>query len=100
MTTSATVTLVMATLGGLIMVRDSGIDLDEVTMSWVLTILLMLFMFCAGLAVVSFPWVFMGTSFVNPTLYYNSNLISYQLNGSALTSSRWCPLSPSPAASS
>ena len=61
MTTSATVTLVMATLGGLIMVRDSGYDLDDVIMSWVLTILLMLFMFCAGLAVVSFPWVFMGT---------------------------------------
>ena len=64
MTTSATVTLVMATLGGLIMVRDSGYDLDEVTMSWVLTILLMLFMFCAGLAVVSFPWVFMGNIIV------------------------------------
>ena len=38
----------------------AGYDLDDVMMSWVLTTLLMLFMFCAGLAVVSFPWVFMG----------------------------------------
>jgi len=63
LTTSATVTLVMATLGGLIMVRDSGYEVDDIIMSWVLTILLMLFMFCAGLSVVSFPWVFMAEWF-------------------------------------
>ena len=42
------------------LILDSGYDLDDVMMSWVLTTLLMLFMFCAGLSVVSFPWVFMG----------------------------------------
>ena len=98
MTTSATVTLVMATLGGLIMVRDSGYDLDEVIMSWVLTILLMLFMFCAGLAVVSFPWVFMGNIILNPSLIIQSNIC--QLNGSVLISSLSCPPARSPAASS
>ena len=99
MTTSATVTLVMGTLGSLIMVRDSGYELDDVIMSWVLTILLMLFMFCAGLAVVSFPWVFMGTS-LHPHLIFKLNLITCQPNGSALISSPLSPPVPSPAASS
>ena len=99
MTTSATVTLVMATLGGLIMVRDSGYEVDDVIMSWMLTILLMLFMFCAGLSVVSFPWVFMGT-LLHPRLINTINLITCQPNGSPLISSRWSPPAPSPAVSS
>ena len=99
MTTSATVTLVMATLGGLIMVRDSGYEVDDIIMSWVLTILLMLFMFCAGLSVVSFPWVFMGT-ILHPRLFTTLNLITCQPNGSALILSRWSPRAPSPAVSS
>ena len=29
-------------------------------MSWILTVLLMIFMFCCGVAIVSFPWILMG----------------------------------------
>ena len=29
-------------------------------MSWILTVLLMVFMFCCGVAIVSFPWILMG----------------------------------------
>ena len=38
-----------------------GYDIDGTLMCWVLTVLLMLFMFCEGLAVVTFPWILMGT---------------------------------------
>ena len=36
------------------------LSLDATLMSWVLTVLIMIFMFSAGLAIVSFPWMFMG----------------------------------------
>ena len=38
--------------------------LDGTLMSWVLTVLIMLFMFSSGLAIVSFPWMFMGKLFI------------------------------------
>ena len=40
------------------------LSLDGTLMSWVLTVLIMLFMFSSGLAIVSFPWMFMGKLFI------------------------------------
>ena len=43
------------------MIVSAGtLSLDATLMSWVLTVLIMIFMFSAGLAIVSFPWMFMG----------------------------------------
>ena len=38
----------------------AGYSDDSSLVSWVLTLLLMMFMFCAGVAIVAFPWIFMG----------------------------------------
>ena len=38
----------------------AGFSGDSALVSWVLTLLLMMFMFCAGVAIVAFPWIFMG----------------------------------------
>ena len=37
-----------------------GYGLDETLLNWVLTLLIVVFMFCAGLVIVNFPWMFMG----------------------------------------
>ena len=37
-----------------------GYGLDETLLNWVLTVLIVVFMFCAGLVIVNFPWMFMG----------------------------------------
>ena len=34
--------------------------LDETVLNWILSVLIVLFMFCAGLVIVNFPWMFMG----------------------------------------
>ena len=39
-------------------VEDYG--LDETLLNWLLTVLIVGFMFCAGLVIVNFPWMFMG----------------------------------------
>ena len=59
-TTSALVTLIMGSLGVLVTMKDHGYSFDDTLISWVLTILIILFMFCVGVAVVSFPWILMG----------------------------------------
>ena len=50
----------MGTLGALVIMKESGVSFDETMISWVMTILLILFMFCVGVAIVSFPWILMG----------------------------------------
>ena len=40
----------------------AGYSDDSSLVSWVLTLLLMMFMFCAGVAIVGFPWILMGES--------------------------------------
>ena len=46
---------------GVVWIVSAGtLSLDATLMSWVLTVLIMIFMFSAGLAIVSFPWMFMG----------------------------------------
>lgn len=50
----------MGTLGALVIMKESGVRFDEIMISWVMTILLILFMFCVGVAIVSFPWILMG----------------------------------------
>ena len=50
----------MGTLGALVIMKESGVRFDETMISWVMTILLILFMFCVGVAIVSFPWILMG----------------------------------------
>ena len=40
-----------------------GYQIDEILMSWILTVLLILFMFGVGVAVCSFPWILMAEWF-------------------------------------
>ena len=37
-----------------------GYSFDDTIVSWILTVLLILFMYTVGIAAVSFPWVLMG----------------------------------------
>ena len=41
-------------------------------MSWILTVLLMIFMFCCGVAVVSFPWILMGRNTSYSQMFSNT----------------------------
>ena len=49
-----------------------GYSFDDTITSWLLTVLMMLFMFCAGVAIVSFPWMLMGEALFQIQL--NDNL--------------------------
>ena len=49
-----------ANTAGLVTRHFEGYGLDETLLNWVLTVLIVGFMFCAGLVIVNFPWMFMG----------------------------------------
>ena len=57
---TALVTLIMALIAGLVSAKEAGVEIDDTAVCWALTILIILFMFCVGLALVSFPWILMG----------------------------------------
>ena len=54
------VTLIMMSLAVLVSIRETGLEMNSSTVCWALTILIILFMFCVGLALISLPWVLMG----------------------------------------
>ena len=77
LSTSCAATILIGSIGVLVIARDAGgvtpagdmqccgaagHSIDDTLMSWVLTVLIMLFMFCAGVAIVGFPWILMGES--------------------------------------
>ena len=49
-----------ANTAGLVTRHFEGYGLDETLLNWLLTVLIVGFMFCAGLVIVNFPWMFMG----------------------------------------
>ena len=55
---TATCGLLNGVAGGLIILRDH-ISSDTIV-SWTLTVLIMVIMFCVGLSIVGFPWILMG----------------------------------------
>ena len=57
---TALVTVIMGLIAGLVTSKDAGVEIDDTAVAWALTILIILFMFCVGLALVSFPWILMG----------------------------------------
>ena len=50
----------MGLIAGLVTTKEAGVEIDDTAVCWSLTILIILFMFCVGLALVSFPWILMG----------------------------------------
>ena len=57
---TSVVTLIMGLIAGLVTTKEAGVEIDDNAVCWALTILIILFMFCVGLALVSFPWILMG----------------------------------------
>ena len=57
---TALVTVIMGLIAGLVTTKEAGVEIDDTAVCWSLTILIILFMFCVGLALVSFPWILMG----------------------------------------
>ena len=57
---TALVTLIMGLIAGLVSAKEAGVEIDDTAVCWALTILIILFMFCVGLALVSFPWILLG----------------------------------------
>ena len=57
---TALVTVIMGLIAGLVTSKEVGVEIDDTAVAWALTILIILFMFCVGLALVSFPWILMG----------------------------------------
>ena len=57
---TSVVTLIMGLIAGLVTTKEAGVEIDDNAVYWALTILIILFMFCVGLALVSFPWILMG----------------------------------------
>ena len=55
---TATCALLNGLIGGLIILRDKVSN--ETLVSWVLTVLIMVIMFCVGISMVGFPWILMG----------------------------------------
>ena len=51
-----------------------GFHIDDTLMSWILTVLLMIFMFCCGVAIVSFPWILMGRPLTSHSQMMSSSL--------------------------
>merc|ERR1711955_76802 len=68
----------MGVLGTILMLRDSGFSFDDTVVTWILTVLLILFMFTVGTAAVSFPWVLMAEWF-SPDLksIVNTSMITH-----------------------
>ena len=91
------VTLIMTTLASLVAMREVGVEMNSTALCWALTLLIILFMFCVGLALVSLPWVLMGKS---PLSSFISVSMSSQPNGSPQTSSPRSPAPSSPSSSS
>jgi len=54
------VTLIMGLIAGLVTTKEAGVEIDDTAVCWALTILIITFMFCVGLALVSFPWILLG----------------------------------------
>jgi len=75
-TCSVLVTIIMGSLGSIEIIRNSGY-IDDTLVSWILTVLIMLFMFMVGVAI-GFPWILMGEWFT-PDLkaVVNTSLITY-----------------------
>ena len=57
---TALVTVIMGLIAGLVTTKEAGVEINDTAVCWTLTILIILFMFCVGLALVSFPWILMG----------------------------------------
>ena len=57
---TSVVTLIMGLIAGLVTTKEAGVEIDDNAVCWALTVLIILFMFCVGLALVSFPWILMG----------------------------------------
>ena len=55
---TATCAILNGVIGGLIILRDH-VSSDTIV-SWTLTVLIMVIMFCVGLSIVGFPWILMG----------------------------------------
>ena len=58
-------TLIMGLIAGLVTTKAAGLEIDGTAVCWSLTILIILFMFCVGLALVSFPWILMGDEIID-----------------------------------
>ena len=56
--TTATCAILNGVVGGLIILRDHVNS--DIIISWTLTVLIMVFMFCVGISIVGFPWILMG----------------------------------------
>ena len=82
------VTLIMGLIAGLVTTKEAGVEIDDNAVCWALTILIILFMFCVGLALASFPWILMG-DIISYQLHLMIGNNSLQPNGSLQTSSRW-----------
>ena len=84
---TALVTLIMGLIAGLVSTKEAGLEIDDTMLSWALTVLIILFMFCVGLALVSFPWILMGETIFNlieissPMLYSRVVLIRPEVSG-------------------
>ena len=55
---TATCAILNGVIGGLIILRDH-VSSDTIV-SWALTVLIMVIMFCVGISIVGFPWILMG----------------------------------------
>ena len=91
------VTLIMTTLASLVAIREVGVEMNSTLLCWALTLLIILFMFCVGLGLVSLPWVLMGKSPLSSVI---SVSMSSQPSGSPRTSSPRSPAPSSPSSSS
>ena len=77
------VTLIMTTLASLVAIREVGVEMNSTLLCWSLTLLIILFMFCVGLALVSFPWILMGGRRLS-YLQRDASSLNFQLSGSPL----------------
>lgn len=77
---TATCALINGLIGCLIILREKVSS--ENLVSWVLTVLIMVIMFCVGISMVGFPWILMGKY---DTLLPLMSIVVLQRNGSVLT---------------
>ena len=80
---TALVTLIMGLIAVLVTTKEAGLEIDDKAVCWSLTLLIILFMFCVGLALVSFPWILMGGRRLS-YLQRDASSLNFQLSGSPL----------------
>ena len=73
--TTATCAILNGVVGGLIILRDQVNS--DIIISWTLTVLIMVFMFCVGISIVGFPWILMGKLCISVLICLNSLLAEW-----------------------